>query len=106
MTNDTVYAVGERVMLWGTTLYGQVTEVSDWDGDMDDYDRTIGIPPSVTVVFDDGTADTYRCNEYPRGGWGPDEVPLMAAEELTRPDFDIRVSREVEDVLRSVEYPS
>jgi len=39
--------------------FGVVTAISDPDGDVDDYGRTVGINPSVTVLFDDGTEDSF-----------------------------------------------
>ena len=52
--------VGSKVCISGYPKdIGRVTEVSDWDGDIDDYGKPIGIPPRISVMFNDGTDDDF-----------------------------------------------
>lgn len=71
--DDKPVAVGTRVCTWDADLevpadvdavVGVVTDLGDWDGDTDDYGRTIGIPPSITVRFDDGTTEHFTTCEW------------------------------------------
>ena len=48
---------------------GTVTEISDPDGDVDDYGRSVGILPRVFVKYDDGTDDNYPCRWNATGPW-------------------------------------
>jgi len=53
---------------WGTgkaaRFYGVVTEIDDWDGDVDDNGHSISIPPRVYVLFDDGSTDSFATSEW------------------------------------------
>ena len=53
-----------------------VIDISDWDGDADDYGQTIVIPPAVTIKFEDG--ETY-CYPTVREGFAGPQV----CEEVT-----------------------
>jgi hypothetical protein len=41
-------------------FYGTITGISDPDGDVDDEGRSIGIPPRVTILFDDGGEESFN----------------------------------------------
>lgn len=81
-----VVTVGTRVVYWedaGTPpMVGTVTEISDWDGDVDDdTGRSIMIEPDITVRWDDGTVETYRTCEWEIGyEYGGTEYPEMVAD--------------------------
>lgn len=70
--------VGARDTYWPA---GIVTEVSDCDGDADDYGNIIAINPKVTVKFDNGTEDTFSTT-YTSGYYV--EPAIFEAEELMR----------------------
>jgi hypothetical protein len=57
--------VGSRVRC-GDDL-GVVTAISDPDGDVDDYGRSVGINPKVSVDFDDGSEDSFTTFMHIRG---------------------------------------
>lgn len=52
--------------------YGVILGISDPDGDVDDYGRTIGIAPRVTVLFDDGSDDRFIASWTAKGPWDED----------------------------------
>jgi hypothetical protein len=58
---------------------GTVTRITDPDGDVDDEGRTIGINPKVTVLFDDGSDDTYSTSYT---GTGPDQDAPWQCDDL------------------------
>jgi len=81
--NGTLLAVGSRVRCGDDA--GTVTQITDPDGDVVDYGRTVGINPEVKVDFDDGTEDSfttgYKMNWalYPDGPdhWDCDDLVLV-----------------------------
>lgn len=70
--------VGDSVIVdtFDGTEPAKIIDISDWDGDADDYGQTIVIPPAVTVEFADG--DTERYPTFSEGFYGP-----QVCEEVT-----------------------
>jgi hypothetical protein len=48
---------------------GTVTEITEPDGDVDEYGRTVGISPYVTVTYDDGEMERYPTRWNATGPW-------------------------------------
>lgn len=78
-------AVGTRVhMEADASATGTVTDISEWEGDVDDEGRSIGIPPYVGVEFDDGSTDSFITSEWEYEGWAWDREPVAGkVEDLT-----------------------
>jgi hypothetical protein len=59
--------VGTKVRMWDDPDcrygIGEVSEITDWDGDADDEGRSITIPPDVVVMWPDG-AVPYRTGQW------------------------------------------
>jgi hypothetical protein len=74
-------------------LTGVVTATSDADGDVDDYGRTIGYNPTVSVLYDDGCEDVLNTHVDIRG-WGDymRELPWICDDiTIVEPTLDERV---------------
>jgi hypothetical protein len=69
--------VGSKVHYWDSERItmpdvGEVIEITDWDGDVDDdTGRSIMNPPDVKVKFPDSEVAEYRTSEweFSEGGW-------------------------------------
>lgn len=64
-------AVGTRVRRWDDddrSMLGTVTDLGEWDGDVDDYGRHFALYPRITVRWDDGTDNDYVTSEWDRDG--------------------------------------
>lgn len=48
-------------------IFGIVTDLGEWEGDVDDEGRSIGIRPHVTVQWEDGTTDSFITSEWEYG---------------------------------------
>ena len=53
-TDGREIVVGSRVKIAGFSEVGEVTHISDPDGDVDDDGRSFGIAPKITVAWWDG----------------------------------------------------
>jgi hypothetical protein len=80
---DRVRCVGLKETEKGNDqYYGIIREISDPDGDVDDEGRSIGIPPTITIHFNDGSEDTFSgyvpSKYYPALAYGHefDEEPI------------------------------
>lgn len=101
--------VGARVDC-GDGWTGRVTDITEPDGDVDDYGRSIAVGPFVTVRFDNGQEDTFTAYAV-IGGWGdymredlpyrcddlelipsePSSDPMDADDGLSDPDTYARI---------------
>lgn len=67
--------VGTKVRYLYAAEVGEVVEITDWDGDVDDdTGRSIMNPPTVKVKFPDGEVAEYNTSEWEHseGGWTRD----------------------------------
>ena len=69
--NDQKLEIGDRVKIHGfipgeddpKIHFGTITEISDMDGDVDDYGRPIPIYPEVTVKFDNDSMGDFLTHD-------------------------------------------
>jgi CBS domain-containing protein len=65
--DDQPIEIGTTVRMWDDENrdqgIGTVTDLGEWDGDVDDYGRSIGIPPRITVQFADAI-ETFPTSEW------------------------------------------
>lgn len=67
-SNGKTIAVGARVIENGVEV-GTVTELTDPDGDVNDYGRPVAIPAYVVVHYDDGMTERYPSRWNATGPW-------------------------------------
>jgi len=94
--------VGTIVRLWDYTskhsewgqwdkYVGIVTDLGEWDGDVDSEGRNIGIAPRVTVKFFNGAIESFPTTEWAMAQRWMDDLPDRGEVEeivsltLTRP---------------------
>lgn len=78
-----VLSVGDRIRCYGfdpekdkyENYHGRITEISDIDGDVDDWGRSIMIPPYVYVTYLDGDQDHFITQQQ---DWG--ESPFLCED--------------------------
>jgi hypothetical protein len=87
-------AVGTRVRAWDyapdhpewgqdAKYNGVVTDLGEFDGDVDDEGRSICVYPRVTVKFDSGDTESFVTCEWEYEGWAWDREPVSGkVEEL------------------------
>lgn len=70
---------------------GEVVEITEPDGDVDDDGRTIGISPRVVVMYDNGDMDTYVTSThryfpgfYEEPEWLIEDVDVITQDGETR----------------------
>jgi hypothetical protein len=67
--------VSDWVSIYGSVDdVGQITRITDLDGDVDDYGRSYAIPPKVYVKFVAGTEDFFHTSW--KGGWYSEDAPF------------------------------
>lgn len=88
--------VGARVQVYGfskqvddpQSSLGVVTNITELDGDVNDYGRPVAINPSVWVRFDDGSDDSFGTSWTAKGP-GDEDAPYQCDDlELEVKDDD------------------
>lgn len=91
---DRAMVVGTTVRMWwddkfpfppqeGDGQFGTVLDLGEWEGDNDDEGRPIGIAPSVTVLWENGTTAAFKTTEWEwDGGYYWREPVSGKVEEL------------------------
>jgi hypothetical protein len=94
---------GDRVRIAGLDDYsgdpspfGEIVELLPADGDVDDYGRSVLVPPTITVKFDDGDEDRFSgdANGVPIGPPDEDGYPTGWDVTYTFEDVEKEIVRE------------
>ena len=90
--SDHEIKVGTTVRMWwdpkmevqpGDGDFGVVTDLGEWEGDVDDEGRSIGIPPHVEVKWENGKKTHFVTSEWVWDRWYYDSEPVSGkVEEL------------------------
>lgn len=63
--DDKPIEVGTRVAMWDNAkVMGTVTDLGEFDGDVDDEGRSYAICPRIEVKFDDGSTESFVTSEW------------------------------------------
>jgi hypothetical protein len=77
-TEEREITEGTRVIVYGTTNHGIVKHITDVDGDVDDYGRSVMVNPTVVVEFDKDEIESFNTTcDYKRSGYLFDEGELV-----------------------------
>lgn len=77
--NGLEITLGSRVDAGDLSYRGVVTTISDPDGDVNDYGLAVAINPSVAVVFDDRTEDSFGTSWLAMGP-GDEDAPYECGD--------------------------
>jgi hypothetical protein len=99
-SNGTCITVGARILGWGDEQgreVGTVVELTDPDGDVNEYGRQVAYGPFVIVNYDDGTTERWTATWNATGPWDDDR------DDYTCDDVTVALPRVQPVDLASVE---
>lgn len=79
--------VGSRVVSWedaeagNVSVIGTVTNLGEWDGDVNDEGRPVAVSPRVEVQWDDGRKSRYVTLEWEDDGGYPEPTHVLGRIE-------------------------